>query len=273
VIDQYALAARDRGHSPATVRRRTLTCRRFQAWLQTTAPGGPKVLLEAEDIDVERWLGSLAVAPHSKGQYAGDLDAFYRWAVRWRHLEQNPLADLERPKRPKRKPRPVGSSDLEVAIAAAEDRRLKTILILCAFAGLRIHEVTGLDGTDIDRDRGVLVVRGKGDKERTVPMHPLVAGVLEGHRHGPVIRSTIDGRAITADYAGKLVSRHMRRLGIRATAHKLRHYFGTETYRICSDLRVVQELLGHADPTTTAGYVAASEQRAHEAVAGLALGA
>jgi len=265
MIDQFSIAMLDRGHSPNTVRRRRLTLSRFARHL-----GGVDDLLTATDFEIDRWLSSLTKAsPQSRGHYLGDLARFYGWAKRWRLITTNPTLEMERPSRPKRKPRPISTSDLAMAIEMA-DPRMRVILLLAAFSGLRVCEIAALDARDVDWDHNVIVVAGKGDKERTVPIHPLVAAELASRREGPIVPSTRGGhlRPITITI---LVSVHMRGLGIPATAHRLRHWFGTGTYEACRDLRVVQELLGHESPQTTAGYVAASEPRSRAAVAALSL--
>ena len=257
MIDQFATAMTDRGHARSTVRRRVLTLRRFDRHLG----GGDDALLQATDTEIVRWLSSLGVAPHSAAHYLGDLDRFYGWAVRWRLLEANPTTGLERAPRPTRKPRPIPTPDLAMALELADSARMKTLLTLGAFAGLRVCEMAVLHATDVDWDNGVLTVRGKGDKERIVPMHPLVIEQLDGRRRGQIIYKR-GGSALHPGTITTEVGTYLRGLGINATAHNLRHWFGTETYNACRDLRVVQELLGHTDPETTAGYVAASDKRA-----------
>jgi integrase len=114
----------------------------------------------------------------------------------------------------------------------------------------------------------VLIVRGKGDRERIIPAHPLVvAAVAAWPRSGRARRA--DGRPHTANDVSWRTRAFLHGLGIDASAHQLRHWFGTRTYAESRDLRVVQELMGHASPDTTAVYTAWSRPAAVDAVVAL----
>jgi integrase/recombinase XerC len=149
------------------------------------------------------------------------------------------------------------------------------MLSLAAFAGLRVQEIAGLDREDIVEPRGLIYVRrGKGAKGRIVPLHPEILSALRrlpmpetgrlfdrprgGRYPPPVLSSEING--------------YLKGLGIDATAHQLRHWFATEIYSATLDIRTAQELLGHAHPSTTAGYIAYSHAGAAAAVESLKVG-
>lgn len=243
-----------------------MTVRRFAGYR-----GGFGGLSTATPADVERFLVSLEVSPQSRAYYASDLAAFYRWAVRMGHTTTNPLEGRENERRPRGVPRPIATGDLTMAIQLAPPRT-RTMLVLMAFAGLRASEVAELEASDIDRERGVLVVRGKGNKDRVIDMHPMVEGVLRDVKRGPVIRAAIAPYGpITPDTVSRVVSEYLRGLGINKTGHKLRHWFATETMDECGNIRVVQELLGHASPATTAVYTLVRREQSRAAVLGLSL--
>ena len=146
--------------------------------------------------------------------------------------------------------------------------------MLGAFAGLRCCEIAGvrreavMDGATTP----VLVVEhGKGDKQRIVPLHPAVFDALTVYGmpdNGPIFQLR-PGRATNAATVSRYLSSHFHALGMPWTAHSLRHWFGCEVYAASLDLRTTQELLGHANPNTTAGYTAWSPTRSIDVVLGL----
>ena len=187
--------------------------------------------------------------------------------------EVDPTARIVRPKQRRVLPRPIGDEDLELAIRTAP-AQMRAILTLGAFAGLRVQEIAGLDRDDVLEAKGLIRVRrGKGAKERIVPLHPDVLAALRClpmPRTGAIFVRPRGGR-FTGNRLSVVVSAYLSEHGIDVTAHQLRHWFATETYSASHDIRVVQELLGHSDPSTTAGYIAYSHVDAAAAVAALAL--
>lgn len=181
----------------------------------------------------------------------------YRWAIAEGRIEVDPTARLLPPKVPRLLPRPIPEDRLQVALDNA-DPRMRAILCLGAFAGLRIAEVASLTWPEVhlDVDEPVLRVMGKGRKERIVDAAPTVIEALLAlpHRRGPLIVRA-DGRPgfNTASHLSNVANRYLRSVGIPDTYHSLRHRFGTAVVR-AGGLRVGQEALGHASPVSTAGY-------------------
>jgi site-specific recombinase XerD len=259
-----------RGLSDNTVRRRRWIVTKFAAEL-----GSEQALLKVKAPVIERWLISLGVSPQSKAYYARDLTAFYRWAVHQGLRKRNPMDGREPEKMPQHLPRPIATGDLRAALDAAHPRT-RQMLVLAAFAGLRAHEIAGLDVSDIDRERGVMTIRGKGGRDRVIPLHEMVAEVLPNIRRGPVIpRLKGKGDGVTPGTVSRVVARHLKAVtGSGAdTCHPLRHWFATEALEEIGDVRVVQELLGHANLNTTAVYTKVSDARKRAAVAALSLSA
>ena len=149
----------------------------------------------------------------------------------------------------------MNDPDMARALAQAGPR-MRAWLALMGYAGLRCAEVAALE-------RGWLLpgavrVVGTGGHARVVPLHPTVVAALAGvdlASAGPVFRNG-DGRPFRPKDVSRRVAAYLEGLGIAATAHQGRHFFGTVAYRHSHDLRAVQQLLGHADPATTAGYAA-----------------
>jgi integrase len=142
-----------------------------------------------------------------------------------------------------------------------------------------MQEIAGLQRDDIleRHEPPVLVVTaGKGDRERVVPLHPDVLAALRVFgmpKQGPVFIGSRTGAQLSPAAMSHAVGRYFRSLGIDATGHQLRHWFGTNVYRTSGkDLRATQELLGHSSPTTTAIYAAWNPTDALNAVVALAAG-
>lgn len=234
---------RVRGLSRKTIERRDVSLRQF------TASITPMPLFQATAQLIDDWLGTHPSAA-TRRAYRSDLMAFYTWAAK-RDLCVNPVLKTDPIRVPNTLPRPVPASYLPAVLAAATpDVRL--MIALAAYAGLRVAEIASLDASDIDltSDAPTIAVRcGKGSKDRIVPVHPNLAVMLQGLRPGSVI-------GVSAQTVGHKIGQHLRSLGIEATAHKLRHTFGTELARATEgNIVLVANLMGHGDVSTSMRYV------------------
>jgi site-specific recombinase XerD len=227
--------------------------------------------------ELDAWLDSRpgrnghGLSARTRCSWLSNLHEFYRWAIRAGHTEYDPTERIDRPKTHPGLPRPIDSDDLAMALSATDDAQMLAWLHTMAYAGLRCSEVAWLTRDRVIDREGLIVVLGKGGKERVVPMHPLVGESLTRYRMprtGNVFLMP-DGAAWRAGRVSAKTCTYLHRLGIDATAHQLRHWFGTTTYAACQDIRVVQELMGHSSPVTTAGYAAWSRLVAREAVEAL----
>jgi integrase/recombinase XerD len=145
--------------------------------------------------------------------------------------------------------------------------RDRAILELLYGAGLRVSELTGLDVDDVDLDEGAVRVLGKGSKERDVPIGRMARDAVDAYlrtarpalasarSRGALFLNTRGGR-LTRQSCARLLAEHARAAGIRRTVtpHDLRHSFATHLLEGGADVRVVQELLGHASVATTQIY-------------------
>lgn len=243
------------------------------------------------------WLASIAAQGVSQATVASRLAggrAFYRHAQRAGWTQGDPFVAIVTPKRPRRLPRVLGADEVEAlldSIAGSRvgdvlERRDRAIVELAYAAGLRISELSGLDVTALDLRRAQVRVLGKRRRERECPLggpavDALAAWLEEGR---PVLRersAAEDDGALFLNVAGtRLGVRGMRarfdRLALRAgldrgvSPHTLRHSFASHLLDGGADLRVVQELLGHASLATTQVYthvtparLRASYQAAH----------
>lgn len=262
-----------RGLSPATVYQR----QRVLARLRTHLAG------QGEHLDVltsttDQLMGFMErthLLPESRAAEVSHLRGFYAWALEWGLLEADPAAVLPRPVVRRRLPRPIDSDTLTDAIAHAPER-VRPMLFLAAYAGLRASEIAALRREEV-KDRHdpplIVVIHGKGERQRAVPMADVL--VAELRRWPTPARGWMftrrDGQAghIPGYYVSQLANRYLHSVGVAESLHSLRHWFGTEMYARTSDLRLVQELLGHESPNTTAGYAAWSPEKAAAAVKGL----
>lgn len=201
------------------------------------------------------------------GSDLSKVRAFYRWAVLAGLRADDPTAIVKAPRRPRRQPRPISDEQFwRMADTARGNTSLRAMILLAGLAGLRVHEVAKLQGTDVDHEAQTITVTGKGGHRHTLPAHPEILAVA--HRmpaRGPWFPSQ---RA--AHLGGRTVSQrirlHMIRCKVPGTPHSLRHYFCTELVDRGADLRVVQELARHSQLSTTAQYVGVRDTRKRTAI-------
>jgi integrase/recombinase XerC len=262
---------RQRGRSERTVYQRRRALWRLARFLD----GAP--LCEATAADLAAWRASLTIGDDAVVAYVSHVRGFYAWLCSAGLIDDNPAAGLPVPRLGRRLPRPISDQDLLHAVQAAGPR-IRPWLVLAGWAGLRAKEIALLRRTAV-LDRAsppvLLIARDatKGRAERVVPMSSFVLAEL-----GPVLPASgwvfRRGDGLPGPNQPHLIShlanRHLHACGIQETLHQLRHRFGTGTYRAGRDLRVVQELLGHASPSTTAGYAAFDNPDAVAAVEALA---
>lgn len=257
-----------RGLSDNTIRVRLDFLQRLHTFIgQPLRDAEPGHLLRFERIAIG------GRAPETRRAYVCHIRAFYRWAHSSRIVTEDPSTLLTLPVVPRHLPRPIEEDDLAVALSAARPK-MRAILTLGAFAGLRSIEIARLDWSDLRRETSgaaFIHVRGKGDKERQVEVGQMVIRALQAYgikRRGPMFLG-LDGRQIDAKSVSRSANRHLARHGVEATMHQLRHRYGTIAYQLSHDLRMVQELMGHSSPQTTAGYTRSSAEAAARMVAAM----
>lgn len=232
-------------------------------------------LLAAGRDDIERWLDTLRLTPRSRSVYLSAVHGFYDWCVLEGHRADDPTVRIRRVRLPRLLPRPMADDDLALAISLATPQ-LAAWLALAAYQGFRCKEIAGLRREDVmDRtDPQVLrVSSGKGGHEAVLPLNPHVLDALRKHglpAHGYVFTQR-DGRPYLPKTVSVYASRYLREVGVDATLHQARHWFGTAVWKSSKDLRVTQELMRHSSPSTTAGYAAYDHAAATRVVVGLSV--
>jgi integrase/recombinase XerC len=253
IVEAHLNWVRVKGLSPKTVHNRAGVLTRLDRFLEG------RDLLKATPDELEAFLGMPSKNQASRAVDGSHLKQFFKWATAKGHVKRDPTVLLPVPRKPRRLPRPLSLEDAATAIALA-DPEMRIILGLACMCGLRADEIARLRGTDVlwDHDPPLLHVRGKGDKDRRVPVPPQLAEWLgDWYRSGPLIRYRAPGRQhdhMPAYMISSRANQYLHKLGMSAV-HSLRHTAGSWFYRESGrDLRLTQEFLGHASPVSTAIY-------------------
>ena len=257
IVQSHLDHLRLKGRTPASLYARKRALARLTAALAVP-------LLAAGPADLADWRASLTVGDDAAVAYVSHVKSFYDWCVAEGLRAENPAAGLPVPRLGRRIPRPIAEEDLMDALAAAP-RRIRLMIVLAGWAGLRAKEIALLKRENVmdTATPPVLLIAGNATKGRNERIVPLSSFVLEEIRlaripsSGYVFRR-MDGRPGPNEpwRVSQLTNRHLHRHGIGATLHQLRHRLGTQLYQATRDLRAVQSTLGHANPSTTAGYAA-----------------
>lgn len=208
--------------------------------------------------DVEAWWQTrAALAPATRANDLANLRAFYKWARRWEHRDDDPTLRLDSPKVPNGLPRPVSRADLHRLLAALPDDHRRAVC-LGAYAGLRISEAARLDWRDVDTEMNVIrVIDSKGSKSRAIAVSPILLDHLLPETGGNVVAA--GGPPQSPATLQRKVNRAIRGAGVDATFHQLRHRYGTVAYQATGDLIAVGRMMGHSSPVTTAIYAQAGD--------------
>jgi integrase/recombinase XerD len=279
----------ERGLSDNTLAAYRRDLRRYVAFLTTRDVRDPRAV---EEATIRSFVASLSASTHgaegrpyratSVARVLSAVRSFHRFLLREGVTEGDPAVGVPRPRLPRSLPRPLPVDDvgrlLEAPDAASPTGvRDRAILELLYGSGLRISELTGLDVDDIDADEGSLRVLGKGGKERELPLGSFAREALDAYltRGRPALATAVTRGALFLNARGgrlsrqscaRLLDRYVRRAGIdrRVTLHTLRHSFATHLLEGGADVRVVQELLGHASVATTQIYTLVTSQHLRE---------
>ncbi|HXV03755.1 MAG TPA: tyrosine recombinase [Gaiellaceae bacterium] len=235
--------------------------------------------------DLERWLAELRAAglsPATIARRVASVRSLFRHLVLIGAVAENPAADLDLPRRVRRLPRTLSPGEAERLIEAAAGTtpralRDRALVELLYGAGLRVSEAVGLDKAGVDLDQRLVRTVGKGGKERVVPVGRQAVDALRRYlsrgrphldrRHRPELFLNAQGGGLTRAGAFLILRRLAEKAGLepdRVHPHLLRHSFATHLLEGGADLRSVQEMLGHADLSTTELYTHVTDRRRRE---------
>jgi integrase/recombinase XerD len=279
----------ERGLSPHTVaayRRDLGRYLRFLGSRQVTAPD------LVDEADVRSFVASVSASTHgddekpyratSVARALSSVRSFHRHLLREGVTERDPASGVAQPKLPRSLPHPLSVGEVERLLEIPEPAtpagaRDRAILELLYGSGLRISELTGLDVDDVDLEDGSVRVLGKGGKEREVPLGRAGRTAVQDYlvRGRPALATARTRGALFLNRRGGRLSRQscdrmIRRCAMAAgidrpvSLHTLRHSFATHLLEGGADVRVVQELLGHASVATTQVYTLVTREHLRE---------
>jgi site-specific recombinase XerD len=243
----------------------------FAEWMGRSGVTGPDGV---DRMHLRRYLASLGtrrLARATVARKAAALRAYFSWLLRQGRIGSDPARSLRAPSGGGRLPRVLSGGEVSTLLdgpsQSALDRRDLAVLELLYAAGLRVSELCGLDRGDVDLRGRTVTVLGKGSKQRRVPIHDTAVAALRAWLEGG--RDELDGppeAVFVNQRAARLGPRDVRRILDRRAAapthpHALRHTYATHLLNGGADLRVVQELLGHASLATTQVYTHVSKER------------
>ena len=258
LIDAWTLTMQAQGLSQATITERTRLIRQLARTTGTDPAALTPHTLTAFLANID--------SPVTADAYYSIARAWCSWLVRAGYRDDDPTMRVPRPRVPPARPRPITRPQLDTLLATSLRQDTRTKILLAAYAGLRIHEIAKIRGEDIDTAGGTLTVTGKGGRTDLLPAHPVILTQAANYpRKGHWFPSpTRPGQHVTAQTVGTVIARALRRAGIDATAHQLRHFFATSLLEAGVDSRIVQTLMRHASLATTGRYlgVTLTQQRA-----------
>lgn len=242
--------------------------------------------------EIRRFLENLdshAYSPATMARKIATLRSFYKWAHKRSYIAQNPMTMIRTPRQAKRLPKAITVEQIERLLSALDDRdalgaRDRAMLETLYSTGLRVSELVQLDLEDLDEPGEALRVRGKGKKERLVPLgsHALAAirrylatlgsderfaGVWAQEQNERPLFLNKHGKRLSSRSVRRKLDKYLRQVGLDPgiSPHTLRHSFATHLLDNGADLRSVQELLGHQSLSTTQAYTHLTTQRLRDA--------
>lgn len=240
-----------------------------------------KDLLKITSKDIEKYIQTLSdLAPTTVSHNISSLKTFYSYFLKQGRISNNPTDGIKSPKLGIHLPTYLTIDEvnklLDIEVTDAFSSRNKAILELVYATGLRISEVISLEFKNIDYDECIIRVMGKGSKERIVPVNDYAIKYLKEYidNYRPeLVKNEINnyiflnnhGRMLTRQGIFKMIKNYAALKNIKKTIgpHTLRHTFATHLLENGADLRVIQELLGHSDISTTQIYTHLTKEALH----------
>lgn len=247
-----------------------ISARNFESRLDgLVASFGKRPLSQFGPRAINRWQETIGdLSPATRHAYTATARVFCRWLVKEHLVRVDAGLEIPRVRQPRSVPRALPAADVARLLAVLPDERARAIVWLLVGLGLRRGEVSKLEVGDYDPVARTMFVHGKGGHERVVPTPKTVMGALDqyltqvGAAGGPLIRSrSIPTAPLSPGAIGYLVSMWMRDAGVKhrsrdgVSAHALRHTTASDVMDRSGDLRLVQNLLGHANVSSTSIYL------------------
>lgn len=264
----------ERGLSPNTVAAYRRDLARYLAWCDERSLHDIDTISENDVADFAGSLGSSGLSAASAARIVVSVRSFHRFATREGLTAVDPAVHVRPPATSKRLPKALSYDEVSALIEASGDPatpegvRDRAFVELLYGTGARVSEIVGLDIDDIDRESRTVLVTGKGSKQRLLPLGDYALAAVEAYLvrgrpalavHGagtPRLFLNSLGRPLSRQSGYHVLRSAAERAGLpgRVGPHSLRHSFATHLLQNGADVRVVQELLGHASVTTTQIY-------------------
>ncbi|MDF2502302.1 MAG: xerD 2 [Anaerosporomusa subterranea] len=262
----------ERGLAQNTLESYGRDLRQFQAYLQESKIDFMKDLNRSTILTYLNNLQTNGKAVSTISRNLAAIKSFYQYLVRERYLEKDPAAHLESPKLEKKLPKVLSVYEVEELLKQPNallpaGLRDKAMLELLYATGIRVSELISLNISDVNLDMGYIKCYGKGSKERIVPLGSIAAKCVQdylGKGRTKLVRTYEEaalfinhhGNRLTRQGFWKIIKKYAQEACIvkEITPHTLRHSFATHLLENGADLRSVQEMLGHADISTTQIY-------------------
>jgi integrase/recombinase XerD len=271
----------EKGLAPLTIAAYTTDLGQFAAFLEKHK----RTLLNARRDDVRNFIQQLfanAVDGRSVGRKLSALRHFYKYLLLDKLIDRDPTLNIDSPKQWKVLPKALARDEMEIMLRSpdaaprgkeseAMAARNRAMLEVFYAGALRVSEITGVKIEDLKLDLGYMLVRGKGDKERIVPLGKSAQDALARYmrysrsvlmsdskaktvRISPLLFIGRRGQKLTRQRVWQMVRAASAAMGRNASPHMLRHSCATHMVENGADLRTVQTILGHADISTTQAY-------------------
>lgn len=262
----------ERGLAQNTLESYGRDLRQFQTYLQHSQIDFMKDLNRSTILTYLNTLQSKGKAVSTISRNLAAIKSFYQYLVRERYLEKDPAAHLESPKLEKKLPKVLTIHEVEELlkqpdVSLAAGLRDKAMLELLYATGIRVSELISLNISDVNLEMGYIKCYGKGSKERIVPLGSIAAKCVQDYvakGRQKLVRTYEEaslfvnhhGNRLTRQGFWKIIKKYAQEANIHKeiTPHTLRHSFATHLLENGADLRSVQEMLGHADISTTQIY-------------------
>jgi len=217
------------------------------------------------------------LSPNTKQAERSYLQALFQWMQEEGHRPDDPSAKLPKVKIPRRHPRPLRIQQIEGMLDSGIYARTRDIITIAALSGLRIGEIVKIRGEDVDLEGQTIATTRKGNFEHRVPLHPVLVELAERYpREGwwfpspfPNEKFPNGGGHILMASASDRVGKAIRAAGVtdrKITGHSLRHFYASQLMSNGANIRVIQEMLGHASLATTQLYTEVTEVQTQAAV-------
>ena len=267
----------EKGLSKNTIKAYEVDIERFIYWLKQ---GNKSDYLNAKEVEINAYISYLFkehLKSSSINRNISSIKAFYLFLMKKNILKVSPIAEVVTPKQEKYLPISMSESEVEILLKSPNtkikiEKRDKAMIEMLYATGMRISELVNLKITNVDMQRCVVKVLGKGSKERLIPFGETASEALNDYMKD---RQNLASKEIFLSNRGTKMSRqafwsrikvYLGREGLKdsISPHTLRHAFATHLLNRGADLRSVQLLLGHSDLSTTQIYTHIAKQRLGE---------